>query len=245
MISIERRYTVMPGEVDDFGFLTAEALQHYFEVIGFRHSEEHGCGWEDMREHLGFWVISRIKVEIVRLPAKNEIFRIFSWPNAATATGIIRNYIVKDTNDEVIAKGMALWTVVSMITNKCVRTDRFPLYRPDLDYSKECVFPEGFDRIRNDYDITDPIVNDVVGYQSIDKNGHVNNAAYIGRLNYAVSNRFNPEFRIHKYQINYLSPLFADERVRIHIGFKDSVYFGETFVERNGIWKKSFQYELS
>lgn len=245
MISIERRYTVAPDEVDDQGFLTAEALQRYFEVIGYRHSEEHGCGWEDMREHLGFWVISRIKVEILRMPAKNEIFRIFSWPNPATASGTVRNYIVKDTDDEILVKGMALWTVVSMITDKPVRTDRFSLYPANLDYSKECVFPEGFDHLKSEFEITDPIVERKIEYQFIDKNGHVNNAFYIGRIFKAVCDNFNPLFRIRKYQINYLQPLFAEQRVRMHLGFKNSVYFGETYVDLHGSWKKAFQFLIS
>jgi len=245
MISIERLFTVMPNEVDEQGTLTAESFQRYFQIAADRHSDLLGCGWNEMRNASAFWVISRFRMEIMRRPVIGEIIHVTTWPNPAIASGVIRNYLVDNANHEIIAKGMALWSVVSMMTDKAMIAKEFPLINQSVPYSSEKVFSDGFERMNILFDIHDPIFPKKIEYRYIDKNGHVNNAFYITGAEKAIRQFYDPHFHTASYQINYLAPVFADEMVRLHIKYDEPFYYGEAFTLRQGVWLKAFQIKLN
>jgi acyl-ACP thioesterase len=244
MISIERFFTVMADEVDEHGALTAQSLQRYFQIVADRHSEILGCGWDDMRNAAAFWVISRIRIEIYQRPTVNEIIHVRTWPNPASASGVMRNYLVENSKHEVIAKGMALWSVVNMITDKGMKATEFPLLNQSLPYSTEKVFPDDFERMNILFDLQDPILTRQLQYRFMDKNGHVNNTFYITGVEKSINHIYDPNFHATNYQINYRSPLFAEEIIRLHLKKDGTFYYGEAFVLRQGVWVKTFQIKL-
>jgi len=245
MISIERLFTVMPNEVDEQGYLTAESFQRYFQIASDRHSDLLGCGWNEMRSASAYWVISRFRMEILRRPAVGEIIHLTTWPNPASPSGVIRNYLVDNSNHEIIAKGMALWSVVSMMTDKAISATDFPLLDQSVPFSSEKVFADGFERMNIVFDLQDPIFPKKIAYRYIDKNGHVNNAFYITGTEKAIRQFYLPNFHASSYQIHYLAPVFAEEMVRLHIKCDGTFYFGEAFTLREGNWLKAFQIKLS
>lgn len=215
MIVFERRY---PVNVYNTGFnnrLSLVSLFDFFQDLAGRHASELHFGRDDLMNNGTIWVLSRITVEIKRLPALWDEVILRTWPRGTEAIFALRDFEMYDSEGAVkIAGASSSWVVVDYNTRKVQRPDRALSHL-------NAKFPEtkalGYNAVKI------PVIAEQqktvhelhVTTADIDVNMHVNNASYIRW----AANCYDMDFlgRHHPVtvDVNYLSEGLPGDRVQI------------------------------
>ena len=196
-----RSHTVRHHECGADGRVKLQLLMDWLQDIAAEHAEKLGCGMEDLMESKRIWVLSRLKIRILRFPGLKEDLELLTYPSGHDRLFAYRQYCISSGNEELV-HGSSAWLMLDGAT-----------YRPQ---SMEKVFtvplPANEDRPRyfEKFDKIPDVENDRkiscrVGVSDIDLNLHLNNAVY-ARYIEDVLGVIAPDTgkRIKELQINFL-----------------------------------------
>ncbi len=173
-------FVAEPFHVDCNGRLTMGVLgNHLLNCAGF-HAEDRGFGMGTLNEHHYTWVLSRLAVEMERMPKAYERFSIQTWVENVYRLFTDRNFAVLDADGTPIGYARSIWAMIDLQTRK--PADLLTLHGGSITgyiCQKECPIAKP-GRIK----VTDTAV---VGahkalYSDIDINGHVNSIKYIEHI---------------------------------------------------------------
>lgn len=207
----EEKFVVKSCECGVDGRIRIASLMQYLQEAAVLHAEQLGFGFEKLDALGGYWVLSNIRVEIVRLPAWNEQVTIRTWPSGYSRTVATREFIGSDCNGCEIFKAGSEWMVINKKTNKLKN-----LFHLDLSLPKT-----GTKALSNELSRLEPqgdyrsVERVRVPYSSIDLNRHVNNTEYVRWGIDALRHAFRLEADIHSLQATYLSEIFEDDEIEI------------------------------
>ena len=199
-----KRYTVHSYETDSQGALAATGVMNFLQDIASHHASILHFGKDDLEKQNRFWVLSRILVNIERLPGWNEEVEVTTWPRGIDKLFAIRDFVIHDTNGERLVSAVSCWLMVDSDTRRPVR--------PDHLLEKLNGFTPGQDEpgiMPGKLDPPSPQAyrspESPVKYSDLDINMHVNNVKY---LQWAVDTyplSFLQANRIRAIEANYLS----------------------------------------
>lgn len=172
----EHTFAVRYHELGPDGNLRPMALLNWLQDTAGMHTRQLGVSLADLRKNGLTWVVSRIHLEIDRMPRANAIITIRTWPSSRDGLFTCREYEVCDDSGACLARVTSSWAVLNMATRRPVRIDgsvpEYPLHRvrvldddfaslPNFPRESTCELP--FRVMRSD----------------LDSNGHVNNVFYV------------------------------------------------------------------
>ena len=105
------------GQVFDFqeNIKPTNLMQLFQEAAG-NHAEHLGAGYAALAEEKLFWALSRIRVEIQKMPKWGDEIHIETWPCSLVGPFFRRDFIFFDDKDEVICRGVSGWLLLSSET---------------------------------------------------------------------------------------------------------------------------------
>lgn len=124
-------YAVQPREVDLTKRATIITLGDSILHTAGEDADRIGFGIRNLQSKDSTWVLSRMAVEIDRLPAEYERYTVGTHGSARSARLMTtRNFIVTDAGGQRIAAASTLWAMIDVKT-------RQPLdLRDNVDYSR-------------------------------------------------------------------------------------------------------------
>lgn len=164
------------SETDRHGKLTPEGIMEYFEDCTTFHSEDVGIGVQFLKEQNHAWVLSFLQIEVNRYPSMGERIVIQTIPYEIKSFLGYRNFILRTSEDEVLAYANSMWTYLDIAAGKPVKaseseirayglSERYPMeYAP-----RKIALPDG---LKSAEEI-------VVKPHHLDTNNHVNNVEYV------------------------------------------------------------------
>lgn len=204
MVILERKYAINVFDTDHTGRLGLVSLFNFFQDLAGRHASLLGFGREHLMTNGFFWVLSRISVEIDKMPSQWEEVTIRTWPRGTESIFALRDFDVYNTSGQKIAAASSSWVVVDHQTRKLQRPDRalshlnssFPEMRAlNTNAAKVPPVPQETRSVREI----------IASTTDIDVNMHVNNANYIQW----ICNSYDPEYITNhvaqSVEVNYLS----------------------------------------
>ncbi len=220
---LTKNHVIKSYECDGNGTLRIPTLMNMFQDIAYNHAEVLGVGF-DLCQSLGMtWVSVGYNILIDRMPGKDEIINIISWPSKTKAVVAIREFLITDQNDNVIIKASSQWAVIDLIRKRpLILRDRFSNYPVIPERAIDTNFPKlpSLDRI-------DIISKFTVRYDDIDPNNHVNNSLYPLWASENVDNKFR----------------LCHTPKQIDISFKSEGRFGEN-IEVSGKMDRKTSYHV-
>ncbi len=165
-------------DVDMFNRLKLSSLMKLQQESGGMHLHEFGTTSEDMRKnhHLGF-IFTKMNIAVRCLPKAQDKIIIRTWCSGLKGVRFTRNYIVFDSQRNIMTEAKVEVTTLDLETRKIVRPSQIDgfedfLYNDDLENGA-------------DYPTKLPVPQDIsvayrrpVRFSDIDYNGHVNNTVY-------------------------------------------------------------------
>lgn len=170
------RITVHSYEIDFNSRLNIFSLFNYFQEIAWEHAGLLHFGLEDLSKRNLFWVLSRVRVEIERLPLWTENITLITYPRGIDGLFALRDYEIYDSKGEIIIKASSSWLILNAQTRRPIRINDLDLKFLTNDRSALSTNASKIADVNGK-----PVSTDTLSVKSsdIDVNYHVNNARYI------------------------------------------------------------------
>jgi len=214
MTILEKKYSVNVFDTDHNGRLSAGALFNYFQDIAGRHASDLGFGREHLITNGFFWVLSRMVVEIERMPTTWEEVTVKTWPRGTDTIFALRDIEMRDADGNRLAAASSSWVIVDYNTHKVQRPDR-ALSHLNTAFPENKALRSNAGKIPVLPSENHSFVEYLVTPEDIDVNMHVNNARYIHWACNSYDIKFLSEHIPSTIEVNYLSEGHAGDRIII------------------------------
>ena len=209
---LEETFAIPSYFVDDNAQLTVCSLFQLMQEISDRHAAILGAGWNSLRERGYFWVITKIHLEIRRLPKWTEQVTIRTWVRNSGAATSPRDIEIVDSEGRVLVAASTVWAILDKEQSRPQRMDMFdgcfmPQERSAIDRKPPKIGPIQLSEI-----LPEP---KSVLHSDIDMNHHVNNAHYIQWAFDSVCDDFRKSHKISSVVVNFIAQAKPGDRYRV------------------------------
>lgn len=197
--------------------LTPRSILSIFQDVASIHAEDIGVGYKSMLDKNLYWILTRIKYDIIKMPKINEIVTIETWPHKKGRIDFDRDMKILNQNGEVLIVATSKWCVIDTVKRMLQRTD-------NVIYSGECIdevnYNESFTKISLPNDDLKYKYDYDVKFSDLDHNKHMNNTKYSDIItNVVISKCFN------HFEINYINETLLNDKIQIYyIGSENEEY---------------------
>jgi medium-chain acyl-[acyl-carrier-protein] hydrolase len=222
----EQEFRVRTYECGVDGRIKIFSLMQYLQEVAALHAEQLGLGFDKLGEMSGYWVLSNIRIEINRLPGRDDKVTVKTWPSGYSRTIATREFIGKDQNGSELFRAGSEWMVLNRQTNRLKNLFRLEL---NLPRAAEKALPGKLKRLEPNDDYRVGAVREPplrVPHSAIDLNGHVNNTEYVRWGIDALRRTFKLDKNIRRAQATYLSEVFEGDELDLMVSSGPNGQFG-------------------
>jgi medium-chain acyl-[acyl-carrier-protein] hydrolase len=206
------RISVHSYDIDSNSRLNVFSLFNYFQEIAWEHAGILRFGYNDLSENNQFWVLSRIRVEIERLPLWTEQLALITYPRGVDGPFALRDYEVFDSKGERIIAGVSSWLIVNAKTHRPVRPTDLDLTNAVNDHRALTVNASKIADVKQAPVNVDELI---VKASDIDVNYHVNNTRYVEWAYNTFSHAYHKENLIKVVEVNFLAEGKEENRLAV------------------------------
>lgn len=206
----EAVYPVRSYDVDAAGRVSVIALCNWMQDAARCHAAALGVSVRDLMAEGKTWVLSRMAVAFAAYPEEHDTIRLRTWPSGDKGLFALRDFILTDAGDRVVAAGVSAWLVIDMATRRPVRIAPFliRIRSEDIGHVLSCPLdklPEG-----GEPEARQPFS---VRYRDLDLNQHVNNVSSIEWVLESIAPAWRQDHLCTGFEINFLGEAFAGDTV--------------------------------
>jgi acyl-ACP thioesterase len=209
----EETFIVRSYDVDPGWKLKLSAFFCYMQEAAVNHSYDLGVGYHDLEKYGVFWVLSRIKLKIKRMPSWGEAITIETWPKGKDRLFALRDFVALDSNNNEIISVTSLWLLIKKENHRPQRIQSLPSPLPENEgisaFDEQLGKIKPLDNLEQKYE-REVMTND------LDVNYHVNNARYIDWVLDCFDPLFNVSNSIGNIQINYMDEAKHKDKIIIN-----------------------------
>tara|TARA_R110001583_G_scaffold16041_9_gene65191 strand:- start:803 stop:1555 length:753 start_codon:yes stop_codon:yes gene_type:complete len=206
-------FTIGSFDSDWHGNAKLTSICNYLQEIAATHVDKIGQGISDLSLNNHAWVLSRMRIKIIRHAKWKETIRIETFPTGIKGLFGARDFRILDTDDQVIALASSYWLVVDLETHRPLRPHDIVKHMPIGNYTE--VFEEELGKLTPLTQEAELIEEIKIHYSDIDINRHVNNVKYLKWLIDAFPQETLTEKPISELEINFLHELKLGEHIMI------------------------------
>lgn len=208
--SFTRGIQIMPSMCDRNSRLTVPYALDIFQNNATLHAEALGIGPGRMNRSGYFWIITRMRIHINRLPKLLDRVDSNTWIQPAERVSCERDFSMTQ-GEEVLVYGRSMWAVLSRENGKLVHLDE--LY-PDADFSIAPPDDRPFVRLGRSFDNSAELGSYRIRSIDIDTGGHMNNVNYIRAMLGCFGAEELEELRISELEVNFMHQSYEGETLR-------------------------------
>ncbi len=196
-----KKYKVGGRDIDFRGRLKLSSLFTYFQDVAGLHAENLGVGMKTIQEKYGvLWILVRIRVDVARYPLWEEEITIDTWPQQPNKLEFMRDFLVKDSQDHILARAVSTWTIIDRNTRRLKKTETIhPSFPPII---KERAIDCKLGKLKPKGQL-EAFYKRTVGYSDIDLNEHLNNSRYVDFIMDSFSLEDHKNYNIESIEVNY------------------------------------------
>lgn len=201
-------FTIRANEVDASGNLTLPAICNFFQEVAGNNAKALNFDITDMHAKNMTWVVSRMDINIHKLPKWRENITIETWPASGDSFRAYRNYRLLNAEGEELCNCLSYWMIISLESRRPVRIPDEVLNTRLAD--RDHVTPVTNSRIRP-FKEPESSKEIIVRRADMDMNEHVNNVRYLEWMLETISAK--EARKIKKFDIAFLLETFVDARI--------------------------------
>ena len=189
--------------------LSAKSILGFFQGVASIHAQFIGVDYQTMLDKNLYWVLSRVKFDILKKPTINQTVVVETWPHPKGKIDFDRDFLIKDENDEVLIKATSKWCIIDTVNRSLQRTD-------NVNYLGECcpdvVYPDRFGKIMLPEETLQKQFEHIVRHSDLDHNKHLNNTNYADLVLSATSCQDFSHF-----EINFVSECLLGDTIEVFV----------------------------
>lgn len=215
----EATYPLRACDFDCYQRLQPAGVLDLFQDVAGRHSVELGIGIEQLMAQNKLWIVSTIYYEVVKTPKMYDQVTLRTWPLTPSVAVFPRDYIMEDTQGNLLVKGTSQWAVIDKEKRRVAPAKG--IYPRELLCLEHRVFEGKLPRLR-DFEPQGEGVQVTPTFSQLDCNGHVNNTKY---ANYVLDVlKLSEETPIRTFHIHYRKELLLGIPVTVYTQYEQGVY---------------------
>lgn len=109
-----KTYFLTAGECNPQGEMPVTLLASRFIEIATLHANELDFGYRRLMETGDVWVLSRLTIEMERLPEINTPYSVSTWVESVNRHFSERNFEVRDADGAVLGYGRSVWMAINI-----------------------------------------------------------------------------------------------------------------------------------
>ena len=187
--------------------ISPKSILNIFQDVASYHAGEIGVGYEDMLKQNLYWVLSRIKYDIIRMPKIDEQVIVQTWPHEKGRIDFDRDITISSLSGEPLIIGTTKWCVIdtqSRMLQRSTNVNYNGIHINKMNYE------EKFNKISIPEKETNKIFNHKVVFTDLDHNKHMNNTNYASLVCNAVNNK-----QFTHFEINYLNECLYNDEIEV------------------------------
>ena len=154
-------------------------LFSYFQDTSSRNVDKLGIGVDALIENYSIiWVLTKMLVNINRIPSLNEKITIETWPHPPKKIEFQRDFLARDEKGNIVAAAISSWVLLDVNTREIKKSDILSTDYSHRTYVKERAIDNRLRKLKP-FSQLETVYRKVIGYSDTDFNGHINNAKYI------------------------------------------------------------------
>lgn len=171
-----RSFVLTPGECNGQQEMSLSFLVGRIIKVASMHADLWGVGYEKMISSRTAWVLSRLSIEMKRLPAITESYTLETWIEDYNTRFSTRNMAILDSRGEVCGYARTIWLVLDLDARRTAQMEELNELRNYI-LDKPCpIAPPSRMRMGGEAELIDRFK---VRYSDIDLNRHVNSSRYV------------------------------------------------------------------
>ena len=198
------------------GYLKYTELCNILQLTAAVHAEKGGISFTDMQLHHQAWVLSKIRVEIKRLPKWKDTVIIKTWINSLENSRSVR-CLEMYIGEEKIVGCETFWVVMNTISR---RPAELVLPHKHFEKYEERATIQSFGKI-DFQDNLKIISNHKVKLSDLDIVNHANSVKYLEWCLDKIAFESIKNQKIKSFEMNYLKEVSLDEEVKIKQHLED------------------------
>lgn len=214
-----KNYEIKSFECDQTGFLRLRTLFNLFQDLADDHANKMGLGYHFCKEHGIGWIGGAYHIRIHQMPKWEDKVRLLTWPSASTAVTGIREFQMRSLSEDILIDASSQWVLIDtqkfrpVSVLKCVgQYELLPERCVETQFEKLPLLE------RIDYE-----TDEIVRYDDIDINKHVNNAVYPTWALDALPVEFLKEHSLKELQIQFKKPALLSDSVHVQTQMEDRI----------------------
>ena len=165
-------------QVDEFKRLRVASFLELAQQIAEDNSEALGFGYNALIAKNDVWILSRMRMRIVRMPIFKETVSFETWHSGTFGPLFKRDYEMRTMDGEPLILSDSAWAIMDLDTRAVQRPDRFDI--PAASLGRESSLEGIAQKVRIPSDaVLEQTGERTALYSDIDYNHHVNNAKYL------------------------------------------------------------------
>jgi len=204
------------------GKLKLFALFNYLQEVAGNHANELGFGFDDLYRNGWFWVLARLKIQILEIPAWNETISVTTWHKGIDRLFGLRDFIVADAKNKTLMQATSAWAIIDLKNHRPQRIPDILKVDPEANYGH--AINEKLEKIpvfENVFHSAEHIVE----MSELDVNNHVNNGKYVEWIMNGYDMEFIQSHQFKSIQINYAEEAY----------YKNQIIFNYSRSEQNSL----------
>lgn len=197
--------------------LSPKSILNIFQDVASIHAEELGVGYVDMLNKNLYWILSRIKFDILKMPTPYQTVIVETWPQVKGRIDFDRELKITSLSGEVLIIGTSKWCVIDTVNRTLQRTENVNY---NGEYFTEINYPERFTKINLPENPLIEKFTHEVRFSDLDHNKHMNNTNYANLVASAVNNKNFTHF-----EINFNNEALLGDKIKVmHINNENEEY---------------------
>jgi acyl-ACP thioesterase len=193
------------------GYLKYTDLCNILQLTAGVHAEMGGISFSDMQEHHQAWVLSRMRVEIIRLPKWRDVITVKTWINSLENSRSIR-CLELYAGDEKIVGCETFWAVFNTLTR---RPENLSLPHEHFEkYPNDKATEIQFSKIDTSIDKTF-VTEKTILLSDLDIVNHANSVKYLEWCLDYVDPKLLLNQKIESFEMNYLKEVSLEDTITI------------------------------
>ncbi|MES2410498.1 MAG: acyl-ACP thioesterase domain-containing protein [Bacteroidota bacterium] len=202
------------------GYLKYTDLCNILQLTAGLHAELGGISFTDMQVNHQAWVLSRMRVEIKRLPKWRDVVTVKTWINSLENSRSIR-CLELYIGDEKIVGCETFWAVFNTQTR---RPENLALPHEHFEkYPNDKATEIQFSKIDTSADKTF-VTEKTILLSDLDIVNHANSVKYLEWCLDYVAPKLLLSQKLESFEMNYLKEVSLDETITIEKSNNDSVF---------------------
>lgn len=171
-------------ETNKSGKLRLNLLSAYLQEIAWMHAEHLGFSAGKLAESNGFWVLTRMMIDVEKMPRWKDQLTIVTWPRQATGFFANRDFLIRK-GDKPLIRATSSYVILHTENRRPVPPDFSHL--GEGFFKPEKAIEDEIPKVHQPK--SPPVLTQTVSPKpdEIDFNQHVNNTVYLNWCSNAIS----------------------------------------------------------